>query len=229
MNKKFAAGQTTRKIGMGKIPFQLRQKALISKTVETMRPGGYMLTRRAVDVCGFSPGDSILDAGCGYGMTLSYLADRHRLTPTGLDCDRTALDRVAARTNSRLIHGCLPELPLATNSFKGIFCECVLSLLASPQAALAECQRVLAPNGYLILSDLYLRKWLPSYERVPCPDTCARGAAPLMQMMTWIEGAGFNIHIIEDHSGLLCQLGQMPVRNPGSTAKIGYAMIIAQK
>ncbi len=190
-----------------------------------------MLTHRAVDVCGFTQGDCVLDAGCGYGMTLSYLAERHRLKPTGLDCDRTALDRVAARPGNRfpLIHASLPNLPLAGQSYKGIFCECVLSLLADPEMALAEFQRVLAPNGYLVISDLYLRKWLPSYQRVPRPDTCARGAMPLMQMMTLIEASGLTIHIVEDHSGLLSQLGQMPVRHHGSAGKIGYTMIIAQK
>ena len=246
------AHDTVPAIGMGKIPFWLRQRGLVSRTLETMRPGGYLLTRRAVDVCGFDPGDAVLDAGCGSGMTLRYLGDTHKIRATGLDRDPALLTR-AGKKNSPghpLVLGTLPELPFDTGTFKGIFCECVLSLVSDPARCLEECKRVLAPNGYLVVSDLYLRRWLPDFVRPAHPATCAQGAAPLMQMMSWIEAAGLDIHVLEDHSSLLCQLGTLlpdpRLRHRGSESnggnarkksgkksgkkvKMGYTMIIARK
>lgn len=231
MTRKAAADPTVKGMGMGRVPYWFRQRALVSKTVETLRPGGHLLTGRAVDVCGFGPGDAVLDAGCGYGITISYLARAHRLKSTGMEPDSRAAVRAARRPGGkrRLVLGNLPDIPFAAGTFKGVFCECVLSLVQDPDACLREISRVLAPNGYLVLADLYLRKWMPGYRRPERPGTCAQGAAPLMQMMAWVEGAGLDLHIMEDHSALLNQLGGMQPVPAAGKAATGYILIIAQK
>ena len=38
---------------IGQVPFLLSQKNLISLTGETLRPGGLMITKKAVELCDF--------------------------------------------------------------------------------------------------------------------------------------------------------------------------------
>ncbi len=63
----------------GQVPFLFRQPALTRVTGHTLRPGGLILTQRAVDFCGFDPGNLVLDAGSGYGATARYLFDVYGL------------------------------------------------------------------------------------------------------------------------------------------------------
>jgi|GEM_PF-3196639 len=214
----------------GRVPFWLRQKSLVSVSSHTLRPGGLTLTRRAVEFCDFSGPDRILDVGCGYGMTLGYLHDHHGITCTGIDPDDGLIRRTGQKFTgtARLVRAALPRLPFPSGTWNGIFCECVLSLSSDPSAWLTECYRLLGTNGKLVVTDLYIRKWMPPRDFGPGPDrknrSCASGARTLMEMMSAIEGAGFKIDIIEDHTKLLSQLG-----TPALHKKTGYCMIIAGK
>ncbi|MCL5290189.1 MAG: SAM-dependent methyltransferase, partial [Firmicutes bacterium] len=38
----------------------------------TLRPGGFTLTDKAVQYCGFKPGTTVLDLGCGTGATVEH-------------------------------------------------------------------------------------------------------------------------------------------------------------
>ena len=48
-------------------------------TGETLRPGGFLLTKRAVSNCGFEKDQKILDVGCGMGATVKFLIDEYDL------------------------------------------------------------------------------------------------------------------------------------------------------
>ena len=67
---------------------------MVRLTGQTLRPGGLHLTARAVDFCGFAPGDRILDAGCGYGVTGRYLSDEYGIRVVGIDI---SIDRAVDR------------------------------------------------------------------------------------------------------------------------------------
>lgn len=228
----------------GRIPYLFRQKALISVHGHTIRPGGLMLTQTAVDICGFSDHDPVLDAGCGYGMTSRYLADCCRLSVTGTDLSSYILRQAGAkmtRPAARLSYACsaLPELPFRSGLFKGIFCECVLSLISDKSRCLKEFLRVLQPNGRLVLTDLYIPQMF-GYLRGrtsadPTAKTCLSGALPIVDLIRTIEESGFTIEIIEDHTALLKQLtshimmeGQADYFRDDRVLP-GYCMIIAAK
>ncbi|MCG8615733.1 MAG: methyltransferase domain-containing protein [Desulfobacterales bacterium] len=217
----------------GHIPPWLKQTALLTVNSDTLRPGGLTLTRRAAEFCNFTPGNRILDVGCGSGMTLSDLAGNLRIHGTGCDPDPVQLARAGRKTSApqSFVQSGLPDLPFAPESWDGIFCECVLSLFSYRPDCLAELYRLTAPKGHLVITDLYLRKWMPELpfqERIPA-GTCLEGAIPMFQMLQAIEGAGFDITMIEDHSPLLRQLGTATAFSGRRMQKTGYCMIVARK
>ena len=94
----------------------------------------------------------MLEAGCGEGYGAQLLAGRARQV-VALDCDAATIAH-CRRTYSDLyaVRGNLVALPFGPGS-----CDAVVSLqtvehLWDQDAFVAECRRVLAPNGRLILS-----------------------------------------------------------------------------
>ncbi|WDP85563.1 MAG: methyltransferase domain-containing protein [Desulfobacter sp.] len=227
-NKTLNRRTTLKGLSPGGVPFWLRQKSLVSLDKHTLRPGGYLLNQRAVEFCDFTKVDSILDAGCGYGMTLGYLYESWGIKGTGIDPDFNALEKKGQKTyhSKTLVQAALPALPFKPGRFNGIFCECVLSLANDPAAWLREMYRVLSTNGKLVLTDLYIRKYsaLARDRSNQTRSSCISGAVTLVELLNNIENAGFQIDIIENHTRLLNQLG-----TPARTDKTGYCMIIAGK
>jgi SAM-dependent methyltransferase len=98
-----------------------------------------------------------------------------------------------------------------------LFCECVLSLLHDPASALKEFARVLAPEGFLILSDVYARmpEQASLLPRLPV-QCCIKGAVGIRQIMAWIAESGLTVVTWEDHTALLKQLAAQLIFSFGS-------------
>lgn len=139
---------------------------------DAWRPGGVELTRRALAWCAsaslLSPGGLVLDLGSGAGATLRLLSqmgyyavglDKH--AGAGLSVDAAPSVSASQSDACRIVRADLERPPLAADSCDGIVCECVLSLLHNPLAALRAACRALRPGGVVVLSDLMLR---PGYE-----------------------------------------------------------------
>ena len=100
---------------------------------------------------------AVLDAGCGTGACMQYLAPFGRVT--GVDMAPEALSFCQQRGLRRLGRASIAELPFAADSFDlvtsfDVLSECGLSYEA---AVLGEFWRVLRPGGHLLLR-------LPAYE-----------------------------------------------------------------
>lgn len=105
-------------------------------------------------------GQKLLDAGCGFGGTIGQINTAHcGMNLTGLNIDPRQLAAAHAQTtpvNGNAIDwveadAC--QLPFADNSFDRVLAvECVFHF-PSRQKFLAEAARVLAPGGYLAVSD----------------------------------------------------------------------------
>ncbi len=164
---------------------------------ESLHPGGLDLTARAVGLCPLPPGARVLDAGCGLGASLRHLATLG-FRPCGLDLTFAGLQQCggsAAQAASE-------RLPIATGAFAAVLAECMLSLVADPAQTLREFCRVLAPGGWLIMSDLYARR--PEGLAALRPlGGCYAGLTTRPAIEAWLAAAGFRCHTWEDHSPAL--------------------------
>ena len=92
----------------------------------------------------------ILDAGCGTGGGIAWLAAHGEVT--GIDWHPRAIHYAAAKT-VRLARAVVESLPLASGSFDLVTAFDVLyhRAVADDVQALRECARVLRPGGWLVL------------------------------------------------------------------------------
>ena len=101
-------------------------------------------------------GRRVLDAACGEGYGSALLAEV-AAEVIGVDLDATCVDHASARYSGRInlgyVQGDITGLPrLAAERFDLIVCFGVLEHLAAPERLIASLDRLLAPNGVLLLS-----------------------------------------------------------------------------
>ena len=145
-----------------------------------------------VDRLELSPGDVLLDLGCGNGLTLATAATRVAgLSVIGVDVDPASLESAASWLDElgarhRLLRSDLDEpLPLEDASVTHVVSHDVLECLADPGALLAEAHRVLQPGGTAVWSHVdyesvvvggadrgLTRLMLQAYADAPAADGC---------------------------------------------------------
>ncbi|WP_374280561.1 DVU_1556 family methyltransferase [Desulfovibrio sp.] len=197
---------------------------------DAWRPGGVALTGRALDRCAASgwlpPGGLVLDLGSGAGATLRLLAGRG-YRAVGLDKNAGAepLAGVDAGNACCLVRADLARLPLAAASIDGALCECVLSLLPDPIAALKAVHKALQPGGVVVVSDLMLRQGYASTSvgsgSGAVGSSCLAGARAESAWRGFMEAAGFTVVHFEDNSRALVELAARMVWYGEDTAGTG--------
>ncbi|MEP7199455.1 MAG: class I SAM-dependent methyltransferase [Chloroflexota bacterium] len=96
----------------------------------------------------------VLDAGCGTGLTLRWLARYTDREPVGLDLARAGLQFCTQRGSTRLVEATTLVLPFAANQFDLVVSMDVVQHLPRPDGdahASAEMARVLTRGGWLLL------------------------------------------------------------------------------
>lgn len=202
--------------------------AVAAVTGDTLRPGGFVLTDRALGICRLMPGVRVVDVGCGTGATVGRLRRRFGLAAMGLDMSRTLLRK--ASPDALMMQGRAEALPVSSGCVAAVFCECALSLVPAPADLLKECLRVLSPGGFLILSDLYQRRPIGSEDRnnpvAPGEGgtSCASGALSRGALTRLVRENGFDIVVWEDHTRLLKELAARIVFAHGSMDRFWAAV-----
>lgn len=115
-----------------------------------------------------TPGETVLDVGCGAGMDL-LLAARHvgragraigvDMTASMIDVARASA-REAGLDNVEIRPGDAESLPLDDASVDAVISNGVLNLTTDKRRAFAEIARVLRPGGRLLLADIAVEKEL---------------------------------------------------------------------
>ena len=141
---------------------------------------------------------SVLDIGCGWGLSLRFLHDRfrpHHLVAIDIDARMTAAARAEAQR-----HGLKVEvqttrgsrLRLPDRSIDLVFCHQTLHHIVDQDDTLREIYRVLKPGGVLLVAES-TRKFISSWiirMLFRHPMKVQRTAAEYLQM---IRRAGFTV------------------------------------
>ena len=106
---------------------------------------------RALFTMNQTQADRVLELGCGTGVLLADLKQKHRFV-VGSDASREMM-QAAWKVGALLVAGDGSTLPFGRASFDLVICRGVLHHVPDRRAALAEIHRVLRPGGEFILSE----------------------------------------------------------------------------
>jgi arsenite methyltransferase len=213
-----------------------------------IRPGGPVLTERALEICSLPPGSRVADIGCGAGGSLEHLEQTGIYRSVGLDYSEPLLGEAVPRLGSgRLVRGLAETLPFKKGFFDALFCECVLSILTDRMAALREFARVMKEGGFLIVSDVFGQggpgRGQPEEKS---QEFRTKGLLAKEDLLGLLTRLGFSLLLWEEHERLLkefvarmilaggrlpdlwrCRLGQE--RKKTDRPGISYFLLVARK
>lgn len=134
-----------------------------------------------------TPGQAILDVGCGTGLALRSAVTRFGLRGVGVDIDpdQVSLARRAALAgaSAQFRIADATALPLGDEAFDIVVCRHTLHHITRWRQAVAELHRTLKPGGWMWVADLVTPRWASaladaiSVPRPPSADEIAAVAA----------------------------------------------------
>ncbi len=135
--------------------------------LDTLHPGGLEKTDEMARVCKVGEGKSILDVGCGKGVTTCYLARKYGCRVIGVDVSERMISYARELAEKRGLGEkvCFEiidahSLPFRDESFDIVIAECTTVLL-DKEKAFREFIRVLKPGGYVGDLEMIWRKHPP--------------------------------------------------------------------
>lgn len=194
--------------------------SIICVTGETLRPGGFLLTERAILACGLEKNQRVLDVGCGMGATVKFLRDDFQIEAFGIDPSEKLIKLGKDKYGLPLDIGKGEILPYEDSSFDAVFTECTLSLMDSYERAIREIYRVLKPGGFFIVADVYARnpEYIDELKKTEV-KSCLRNLFDLGTLLNKIDDKGFEISVLEDWTSLLKKLMVEIIFEYGSMAE----------
>lgn len=182
---------------------------------DVLRPGGIGLTAKIADIAGIKKNYSVLDIGCGKGITAAFLAEEYNVSVVGVDLSSTMVSSCLSKTGKgkaaqriSFLVGDGENLPFLDSSFDIVIIESAFSLFPDKVIAARDISRVLKSGGRLIISDFILRrtvsKELQKKINFPC---CLSGALRFEEYIQLFELTSFKSHYIEDRSDELKKVG----------------------
>lgn len=121
-------------------------------------PGGRELYRQVALLTGMEPGQEVLVAACGSGVTAEFFAREFGAQVVGVDEDAALVERAEARARKEEVQGLLhfqegpmDSLPYRDHVFDVAIGELGLSARCDPLDAVRELARVVRPGGRVAL------------------------------------------------------------------------------
>ncbi|WP_373665495.1 2-methoxy-6-polyprenyl-1,4-benzoquinol methylase, mitochondrial [Sporomusa silvacetica DSM 10669] len=188
---------------------------------ETLRPGGFELTREAMMFCRFSGGANILDVGCGSGATVRFLIENYGLNVLGIDSSQVMINKgKEAYPGLPLMQGRGEDLPVPDGQMDGVLMECSFSLMEDADLVLSEGYRVLKDTGRLIISDVYFKNKTVTMKNALPGHSCLMGADSKQSMIAKLIEHDFELEVWQDKSECINQLVVDCIMKFGSMDKL---------
>jgi len=115
--------------------------------------GTITATRRLIELCNITPGQYILDIGCGTGYTACLLAKNYQVDVIAADIRSKVLEEAKKRIAEegvgdrvKTMEADAHELPFPSNTFDAVIAESVLAFCDKMKVS-SEVYRVLKPGG----------------------------------------------------------------------------------
>ena len=160
-----------------------------------------------VAASGATPGETVLDLGCGAGIDLLLAARRVGGAGRVIGVDMTPAMVEAARANVRrsglpnieVLQGILESLPVEEASVDLVISNCVINLSPDRRRVFAEIARVLRPGGRMVVSDL-VTSGLPAWVRddPTLHASCIGGAGTEEEYVSGLTAAGLSRVQVEE-------------------------------
>lgn len=159
-----------------------------------LHPGGREATAALFDRAEVTAGTRLLDVGCGAGEAVRVARERDA---AAFGVDRDPVSDGDGRETS--VRGDSTALPVRDGAVDVVLAECVLCLVPDRRRALAEMDRVLAPDGRLALSDVVVEGPLPSLPDPIVRALCLERSRSRAALIESVEAAGFEVVDVRDH------------------------------
>lgn len=160
----------------------------------TKHMGGLEATQNLAKLCHIEKGSTVLDVGCGVGLTPVFLAKEYGCQVVGIDYIETMIEksrnrakkeRVTDRVEFRVADA--QDLPFEDNTFDVVMTESVVAVLNDKQQALSEFVRVAKSGGYVGLNEATWLKFPPTPEIVEWVSQDIGGAAQPLPDDDWVH------------------------------------------
>ena len=153
------------------------------------------LVKKLISKISLPPEPEILDLGAGTGINLKNLSSLG--FAVGVDYSLSAIEFCQRRGLKNLVLAKAEELPFKKASFDLITCLDLLEHLEDDEGFLRECQRILKPGGFLLIST-------PAYQWLFSSHDIALGHKrrySKKELKNKLEQAGFKIEILAHFFG----------------------------
>ncbi len=157
------------------------------------------------------PWESLLDAGCGPGPMITLLADKYpQRHYTGIDLTPKMIDMAKKKqiVNAEFVVGDCENLPFAPESFDVVICANSFHHYPNPQAFFVSVQKVLKPNGRLILRDYTagaVLRWMMNHVEMSLVHFVGHGDVGVYsekQIGNFCEKTGLKLERFERRKGM---------------------------
>src|SRR5215475_6989586 len=179
-------------------------------------------------------GEVVVDLGCGGGLDI-FLASP-KVGPEGraigIDMTPEMIERARRNaeksgvTNVEFHLATIDKLPLDCESVDCVISNCVINLAPDKQSVFREIVRVLKPGGRLAVSDIALKKELPTEVSTDLLAYvgCVAGAILIEEYKRGLERAGFaHAEIIDTEKDLNVYAEMEGQESSGATASLPVA------
>lgn len=116
------------------------------------------LRKKSIAQLELKAGQKVLLVGAGTGLDLAYLPADVKITATDITPAMLSVLKFRAKKHANLEVYCMDgqKLELADNSFDVVILHLILAVIPDPIACLQEAERVLKPQGSVVVLDKFL-------------------------------------------------------------------------